>query len=113
MSFGFDIDGTITAAPEQFGIIMASLRLAGHKVHILTGTMDKEATPQHYDFRRQQLREHGVAGLYDVLHIVTAPHAKRKAEYCRAHDIAMMFEDSQSYADEIKKVTACLMMQTK
>lgn len=110
MNFGFDIDGTITAAPEAYRVLMSSLRAAGHGVFVLTGTMDAEATPGHYQGRLQQLRLCGVAGYYDMLHIVTAPHALNKAKFCQEHQIAFMFEDARSYGEEIKKVATVVLM---
>jgi len=111
MNFGFDIDGTITHSPKAFGAIMESLMRCGHQVHVLTGTMDPAITQGHYTARHKQLAACGVAGKYHHLHIVIAPHPQNKASYCQLHNIVMMFEDSPSYADAIKKVTTCLLIQ--
>ena len=36
MIFAFDLDGTITAAPDLFSVLSHALRNAGHKVYIIT-----------------------------------------------------------------------------
>jgi hypothetical protein len=109
MNFGFDIDGTITAAPGVFRALVEALRDAGHEIHVITGTMDPVATVEHEAQRYAQLIALGF-GPVTALHVVTAPHAENKAAYCRDHEIVLMFEDSPSYADEISRVTTCVMM---
>ena len=99
MNFGFDIDGTISAAPDIFATIMRSLIAAGHGVHVLSGTGDTVIT-DHYDRRREQLAAWGIP--YTALKIVCNPHhLQAKADYCREHDIVMMFEDSVPYTRSI------------
>ena len=112
MNFGFDIDGTITAEPEAYAAIMASLTAAGHWCHVITGTMDDAVTDDHTAKRRAQLEKHGILpGVHwNYLHIVTAPHAINKAKYCEQRDIRMLFEDSDAYIEECRKVTRCLRM---
>lgn len=99
MNFGFDIDRTITAAPEQFGAIMSALTNAGHYCYVITGTMDPIATPGHYDGRVMQLLDHGIREVqhYQSIHIVVAPHAENKAKYCVENDICFMFDDAPAY----------------
>lgn len=109
MNFGFDIDGTIGAAPEAYTAMIAALLSAGHECHVITGTMDPEVTPDHMSKRALQLQRYGLEW-WTKLHIVTAPHALNKAKYCQENNIVFMFEDSPAYADEIRKVTTCVLM---
>lgn len=101
MNFGFDVDGTITAAPQAFAAMASALLAAGHEVHVITGTMDAAVTAEHLVARRAQLDSHGFPEC-TALQIVTAPHAEQKAAYCRNHDIVMMFEDSPVYIEAIR-----------
>lgn len=110
MNFCFDIDGTISAAPEAYKVMIDSLLAAGHEVHILTGTMDQEATEEHYRKRHDQLAEFGITR-WTNLCIVTSPgNVEAKAKYCKDNNIAFMFEDSPWYADAIRAVTTCVLM---
>lgn len=103
MNFGFDIDGTITAAPVAFGAMMQALMDAGHEVHVITGTMDADATDEHYAGRVRQLLNVGIGdSAYTHIHIVTAPHAEEKARYCVEHEIRLMFDDAPPYIDAMR-----------
>lgn len=104
MNFGFDIDGTITRAPEALWAIADALLTAGHQVHVLTGTMDEVLTAQHMLDREAQLNAHGFMD-WTQLHIVLAPHAANKAQYCVDNGIVLMFEDSEHYSKAISQVT--------
>lgn len=108
MNFGFDVDGTITAAPEAFAALAAALLAAGHEVHVITGTMDA-LTEAQFAARRAQLASHGFP-VPTALHIVTAPHAEQKAAYCRDHEIVMMFEDSPIYINAIRALTSTVVL---
>lgn len=100
MNFGFDIDGTISAAPVPFAAIASALIAAGHEVHVLTGTMERTIDDAHRQRRIDQLTLLGFP--YTRLHIVHAPfHVESKAAYCAEHEIVMMFEDSIPYSDAI------------
>lgn len=110
MIFGFDIDGTITAAPKQFAALTHALHAAGHEVAILTGTMDTEVSVTHNIRRTRQLEELGIH--YDYLEIVHAPHhVQAKADFCKRYGVVMMFEDSPEYAKAINEAgTLCVLM---
>jgi uncharacterized HAD superfamily protein len=109
MNFGFDIDGTITAAPVAFAAIAKALLAAGHEVHVLTGTMDTALNAGHMQRRKEQLATIGFP--YTHLTIVHAPlHVESKAAYCRDHDIVLMFEDSIPYGDAIAAAGTFVMM---
>lgn len=110
MNYCFDIDGTISEAQPAYAAMIAALLAAGHECHILTGTMDPEATEAHYRERVEQLNSMGIHE-WTKLHIVTSPgNIQQKADYCRENDICFMFEDSAAYADAIRHVTTCVLM---
>ncbi len=109
MNFGFDIDGTISAAPEAFAAIAAALIAAGHEVHVLTGTMEPTIDDAMRQRRVAQLAAFGFP--YSRLHIVNAPtHVSGKAAYCSEHRIVMMFEDSIPYSDAIAAAGTFVML---
>jgi putative intracellular protease/amidase len=110
MKFGFDIDGTISAAPAEYRAIMLALRAAEHEVHVITG-QGGVVTPESEDGRRAQLAGLGIfPECYDVLYLAGPSEgswdwqhvAESKAAYCRDHGIAFMFEDSPEYAQAIR-----------
>lgn len=113
-AFGFDIDGTISAAPDVYRMIMRALVDAGHQVHVITGTGDGEATPDKYERRTAQLAEWRLRKGWEWthLHIVCRPDCgQKKAVYCAEQGIQMMFEDSPDYADPINHAgTLCVLM---
>lgn len=105
MNFAFDIDGTITAAPEAYQSIMSALMKAGHTVHVLTGTGDAEVTEVHELNRIVQLRACGLdfASHFDYLHIVTSPgNVGQKVQYCLDNNIEFVFEDSEAYTNAMR-----------
>ena len=108
MRFGFDIDGTLTALPAQLGAIMRGLRATGHEVHVITG-QSTPVTEASTRGRRDQLAAIGLADAYDRLHLAGPPDwVADKRDYCAAHGIALMVEDSAVYAAAIGKVTPIL-----
>jgi phosphoserine phosphatase len=110
MNYCFDIDGTISEAQPAYAAMIAALLASGHECHILTGTMDAEATEGHYARRTEQLLSMGISE-WTRLHIVTSPgNVEQKAQYCRENNIVFMFEDSPVYADAIREVTTCVLM---
>jgi len=102
--YGFDIDGTITAAPEAMRELMAALIEAGHHVAVLTGSMGHVGPDtDHRDKRTTQLEALGIHGgtHYDSLSCYgDGPDAvaKEKAAEAGRTGMAMMFEDSLQYA---------------
>ena len=65
MNIGLDIDGTIDGSSESqqfFALLSASLKTAGHKVHIVTYRDPRSITET-----KQELAEWEIA--YDALHI--------------------------------------------
>lgn len=117
MNFGFDIDGTISAAPEAFGAIMRALVSAGETVHVITGGLhDEEPTQEQVQSRIDQLAEMGIisGSHYTMLHVLNGPTTGRvaslKQKVCVEFGMVLMFEDSQVYVDAISRVTQCLMM---
>jgi hypothetical protein len=101
--FGFDIDGTISAAPEVFAAIMEALLERGHEVHVITG-QTREVTNADVERRVAQLAALGIfwGQHFDKLHLAGAPDwIADKAAYCRDHKVDFMFEDSVLYAKAI------------
>lgn len=103
MNFGFDIDGTITAAPGAFAAIMRALRRDGHLVHVITG-QTTPVTPEDIEARVRQLESLGIGGdCYSRLHLSGPPSwVADKAGYCRDQQIDFVFENDSTYAKAIQ-----------
>jgi hypothetical protein len=103
MNFGFDIDGTITAAPEVFAAIMRALRRDGHIVHVITG-QTTPVTPEDTHARIKQLESLGIGtDCYSRLHLSGPPDwVTDKAGYCRDVPMDFVFENDAAYAKAIK-----------
>lgn len=110
MNFGFDLDGTITAAPRPFRALIKALHAAGHECHVITGTMDPIVLAAHYERRWAQLAAIGLTEADVLLKIVTNPPLTAKADYCRRHGIALMFEDSPEWSEAILAVCPVLLV---
>lgn len=112
MNFGFDIDGTISASPQVYALLIEALHDAGHGIYIITGTMDPVVTLTHYEQRIHQLMTWGIPPGTYTLFIVNAPnHVAEKARLCKGYAIKMMFEDSETYAQAINAAgTLCVLM---
>lgn len=111
-TFGFDVDGTITAAPKAFASIMGALRDAGHYVYVITG-QTRDVTPADYTRRRNQLDSLGVHQdvQYDALHIAGPPDwVEDKRLFCEQHLLDFVFEDSLRYAEAISTICPVTVM---
>ncbi len=86
MKFAFDIDETITEAPEEFAAIINALMDAGHEVHIITFR-----TELHKEQTEKELRDYGILK-YTQLHITGD-----KDKICMEHDIDMAIDDDCLY----------------
>lgn len=86
MKFAFDLDQTISEAPEQFAAIANSLLENGHEVHVITyrdPIYHKEATIE-------ELKEYGFG--YTELHITG-----QKEELCQMYKMDMAIDDCAAY----------------
>lgn len=116
LKIGLDIHGVIDTFPEKFKHLSAALVKDGGEVHIITGTkrdadmdnlLDKAGIQfTHYFSIVTYLEECGVSidwreGL---------PYADEtkwnvaKSEYCNAHGIDLMFDDSPTYLDTFDEI---------
>lgn len=104
MYFGFDLDGTITAIPDQLRAIAEGLLKEGHEVYVITGS--PQGSPgfeflDHYDI--DQIYGWEAARLSDLnfpftkLVVVEYPWAKNKVDVCLALGVNLMFEDRIDY----------------
>jgi hypothetical protein len=111
MRFGFDIDGTITAAPEAFAAIMRALRQAGHDVHVITG-QSSPITSEDWAKRVHQLETLGIGtDCYGRMHISGPPDwVADKAAYCRENGIDFVFENDVAYGRAIAAVCPVTLM---
>lgn len=89
MVIGFDIDDTITAHPPLFAVVSQALRLAGHRVVVITMRLDRERAAA-------DLAAYGV--VYDELRCfeIEAPgdYWGWKGRVCAALGVEVFFDDS-------------------
>lgn len=110
MKFGIDIHGTINKYPEFFAKFSHRVRLNGHQVIIITGSMK---TPQ----IEKELKEIGIEydnffSISDYLIAKGCEHHfsssnnpwfkaedwdKSKADYCKENHVDLHFDDSPDY----------------
>lgn len=138
MKIAIDIDGTLTAFPELFKLIMVALKTAGHYVCFLTGTLgdvnilishDKEMDTGYLkklcketlDGRIEQLESYGViSDMYNELIVACGKTvtdvAELKGAFCKQEKIDVVFEDTKLFTDSIGCVapeTTCFLIQNK
>ena len=119
MIYVFDIDGTISANPSAFGVLMCSLIQNEQQVVVMTGALTS-FPPGQMDIRKKQLEGMGIVENhhYNTLEIIVGETvfdvAKGKGQRCAELGAAMMFEDSPLYIAEIRhaspKTTVLMVM---
>lgn len=111
--FGFDLHGVIDSIPEIFSAMTTALVMAGHEVHILTGSRitDKlEIELKSYGIRWTHLMsivdyniDKGVLIRYDEKGDPWIDNKeiwdKSKADYCRDNQIDLHIDDTAIYND--------------
>ena len=94
----FDIDGTLSASPALCKL-MCDLKAHGHKIVVLTGHHSAEITKADKKSKKADLAALGLKGAYDKLHVYPETEvAQCKADYCRKHDVPLMFDNSMRNA---------------
>ena len=101
MRIAVDIDGTIDAAPAECRTIMSSLKAAGNRVVVLSGTPFPTASQASWDEKRDYLVSLGCGACWDEL--VLVPHepgelADSKAKYCKDNGIDILIDNDKSNA---------------
>ncbi len=105
MKIAIDIDGTITECPEFF-VFLTKLFRPEHEIHIITGRKQTERIET-----EEQLTALGIE--YHHLHIVGPKKSylteetmwTRKGDFCREHNIDVLFEDMDEFIEHIPKST--------
>jgi len=93
MKFAFDLDETITPAPEVMATIISALKAAGHEIHIIT----YRHPVYHHECTVDELALYGIQ--YDELHMTG-----QKDQECDIWDIDVAIDDSADfhYPDRFK-----------
>ena len=81
MRFGFDCDGTLTAAPHVLGAVISALRSAGHECVVISGNPQAADIVHALDIK--------VDAVYNV------EPGQPKGIFCRAHDVVLLVDDEQ------------------
>jgi len=102
-----DIDGTATAAPEVFQVLLKSLMDAGHEVYMLTGALTSDSPGGTISSRIEQLI---TCGLHRGIHFVDVHIfidkdvriiARMKADFCQRHGAILFIDDSDLYQETV------------
>lgn len=104
MTFGLDIDETITRCPPLFAVLSRALIAEGHKVYVITFRDDSDRETTEVD-----LREYGIhysklimAGDDDLC---GSRFYKWKADVCRRLRVDVLFEDMPEVVNELPAST--------
>ena len=106
MIVAFDIDGTISRAPEFFALISRSLVDAGHRVLIITFREDEDDTRRllsGWDIRYHELL------LSSLEECARYGVDQWKAAVCRERGVDVFFEDDPDVLAHVDASTLCLM----
>lgn len=90
-----DLDGTISAAPQQMQELCSALMAAGHRVSVVTGTANDTATQTDFDEKSNYLNALGMGQSYTDMTVIPSsisgglPNAKAKWAKSQSVDIAV------------------------
>lgn len=111
LKIGLDIHGVIDAFPDRFKLLSSALVKDGAEVHIVTGIkrdadVDKLLQQSGIHFTHYfSIVEHLEANNIEILWRDGLPFAEEKIwniakrDYCDAHKIDLMFDDSPTYLE--------------
>jgi hypothetical protein len=111
MKLGIDFHGVVDAHPEIYGPLTQALVEAGHEVHLITGRLESEVTPDlkelglvwtHYFSITQYHLDLGEVEVWfddnNEPWMESETWDRTKAEYCEKEGIDLMIDDSPAYA---------------
>lgn len=119
MLVAVDIDGTLSAHPYKFACMIAALQTNGDDVVLLTGGIVEKPNcdlvfQRAVSERREQVRPFFESHSFKVLDKVTiypclaksfAEVVPLKGIYCRDNKVDILFDDSPSYCEAVKKLS--------
>lgn len=94
----FDLDGTISSAPQEMRAIMEALRGRGDEVHVLTGHKGDSVNDGVIASKLALLKSLGCEGCFDRLAVVANPKnkvARQKAHYMKSVGASMLVDNSK------------------
>ncbi len=101
----FDLDGTITAFPDEMNALMSSLKAAGHRVEVLSGFKGDSADQSVLDEKQALLKSLG-CDCYDRLVVVANPKndvAAQKAAYMRQVNATALVDNNHKNVRTVRK----------
>ena len=97
-----DVDGTADAAPHQIQELLQSLRAAGHRVSILTGTGDDEVTQDIFTAKANYLNSLGCGSCWDDMTVLSDKDIPgTKATWCADNGVDIMIDNDKDNAKAI------------
>lgn len=96
MHVAFDIDGTLDQDPVNFESLCSALMAAGHRVSVVTGCSGDKVSAQDKADKASYLSQIGFerGAQYDKLKVFPDPPHKKKAKWCKKHNVAFLFDNS-------------------
>lgn len=93
-----DVDGTLSAAPDQMQDICSALKACGHRISVLTGVSSNPVTQQDFDEKANFLNQLGLGESYDDMTVISNKGnlAKAKAQFCVDNDIDVLIDNSRA-----------------
>jgi hypothetical protein len=90
----FDIDGTLDANPPLYLSIMQALRMAGHRVVVVTGCSCPKVEPQDIIDKTEYLANLGLGECYDQLVVLADPAPENKAEWLAVNKADLLVDNT-------------------
>lgn len=120
MNVAFDIDGTVTDAPDVFAAVTAALTRAGHHVFVVTayGPGDPK-THGDQKWRQEQLAELGlnVGRNYERVYIAAGDTkhdvANEKRDICKMLNVRLFVDNSVLNCRAVSETALCLLVQDR
>lgn len=103
--FAVDIDGTISAAPDQMQDMLSALKACGHRISVLTGCSSEPVTQQDFDDKANFLNKLGFGESYDDMTVISNKGnlAKAKAQWCFDNSVDVLIDNNQSNCQQAVK----------
>jgi hypothetical protein len=101
----FDLDDTISAAPDFYRALMEGLKAQGCEVHVLTGSPGP-ASQEELDVKKAQLESLGCGDCYDKLIVVGGPEdhvAEEKVNYMTHVGASALIDDRKKNCKAARK----------
>ena len=105
-----DIDGTISAAPQQFRDILGSLQNAGYHIVIVSGTNPNSPSGPTWDTKVAYLKDIGFTTNWDELVVVSGDLPQAKALWCQQNNCTVAIDNDKQNAQALVNAGVALVL---